>query len=342
MIKTDNHQPTTNNELQTTVMKKYIFPLLALLVFSCNNSDGDYDASGTFEADEVMVTAKANGTILKLNVEEGQQLSQNQKVGTIDPKSVELQKEQIEATIGAIEQKTNSATPQIQVLQSQINSQRANISVLQEQLQNAIRERNRTANLVRADAATRKQLDDANGQVDVFQKQISAAQTQLTTLNQQISAAKENISIQNRAVLSERKPTEKRVELIDEQLKNNTIESPISGMVLTKYSNQGEFATVGKPIFKIASLDVMTLKTYITGDQLAKVKIGQKVKVLIDAGDGNTKELPGTVYWISSKAEFTPKTIQTKNERANLVYAAKIHVKNDGFLKIGMYGDVKF
>ena len=113
-------------------------------------------------------------------------------------------------------------------------------------------------------------------------------------------------------------------------------------MVLTKYSNAGEFATIGKPIFKVASLDIMTLKTFITGDQLAKVKTGQQVKVLIDSGDGNTKELPGTIYWISSKAEFTPKTIQTKNERANLVYAAKIHVKNDGFLKIGMYGDVKF
>lgn len=322
-------------------MKKLIILSAALMLFSCKN-EANYDASGTFEADEVMVTAKANGTILELNVEEGQQLSQNQKVGTIDPKSVELQKEQIIASIDAIEQKTGSAAPQIQVLQSQFNSQKANISVLQEQLQNAVRERNRTANLVKADAATRKQLDDASGQVDVIQKQISAAQTQLSTLNQQIVSAKENVSIQNRAVLSERKPTSKRVEQIDEQLKNNSIESPISGMVLTKYSNAGEFATVGKPIFKIASLDVMTLKTFITGDQLAKVKTGQKVTVLIDSGEGKSKELPGTVYWISSKAEFTPKTIQTKNERANLVYAAKIHVKNDGFLKIGMYGDVKF
>ena len=125
-------------------------------------------------------------------------------------------------------------------------------------------------------------------------------------------------------------------------MKNNTIESPISGMVLTKYLNQGEFAIVGKPIFKMASLDVMTLKIFITGDQLPQIKIGQKVKVLIDSGEGKTKELDGNIYWISSKAEFTPKTIQTKNERANLVYAVKVHVKNDGYLKIGMYGDVKF
>ncbi len=323
-------------------MKKYLWFATVLLLFSCNNSDENYDASGTFEADEILVTAKANGTILQLNVEEGQQLSSDEKVGEIDPKNIELQKEQVLASIDAIDQKTNSALPQIQVLQSQISGQSANVSILQEQLQNALRERNRTANLVAKDAATKKQLDDANGQIKVIQKQISAAQSQLSTLQQQISTTKENVSIQNRAILSERKPTQKKVEQIDEQLKNNSIESPIAGMVLTKYLNEGEFATIGKPIFKMASLDVMTLKTYITGDQLPQVKIGQKVTVLIDAGDGKTKEIPGTVYWISSKAEFTPKTIQTKNERANLVYAAKIHVKNDGFLKIGMYGDVKF
>ncbi|KIA85930.1 HlyD family secretion protein [Kaistella jeonii] len=323
-------------------MKKYIFFATTLFLFSCNNSDNNYDASGTFEADEILVTAKANGTILKLNLEEGQQLKLNEKVGEIDPKNVELQKEQVIASMDAIEQKTNSALPQIQVLQSQISGQSANVSILQEQLQNAIRERNRTANLVAKDAATKKQLDDANGQIKVIQKQISAAQSQLNILQQQISTTKENVSIQNRAILSERKPAEKKVAQIDEQLTNNTIESPISGMVLTKYLNQGEFAIIGKPIFKMASLDLMTLKTFITGDQLPLIKNGQKVKVLIDAGEGKTKELPGTIYWISSKAEFTPKTIQTKNERANLVYAVKIHVKNDGYLKIGMYGDVKF
>ncbi len=323
-------------------MKKYIFYLSIFALFSCNNSADYYDASGTFEADEILVSAKANGTILTLNVEEGQTLKLNEKVGEIDPKSVELQKEQVIASIDAIDQKTNSALPQIQVLQSQISGQSANVSILQEQLQNAVRERNRTANLVAKDAATKKQLDDANGQIKVIQKQISAAQSQLSILNQQISTTKENVSIQNRAILSERKPIEKKVEQINEQLKNNTIESPIAGMVLTKYLNQGEFALVGKPILKMASLDLMTLKTFVTGDQLPLIKNGQKATVLLDAGEGKTKELPGTIYWISSKAEFTPKTIQTKNERANLVYAVKIHVKNDGYLKIGMYGDVKF
>ena len=323
-------------------MKKHIFILSIFALFSCNNSAESYDASGTFEADEILVTAKANGTILNLNLEEGQHLKRNEKVGEIDPKNVELQKEQVIATIDAIDQKTNSALPQIQVLQSQISTQSANVSILQEQLQNAVRERNRTANLVAKDAATKKQLDDANGQIKVIQKQIAAAQSQLNVLQQQISTTKENVSLQNRAILSERKPTQKKIEQIDEQLKNNSIESPISGMVLTQYLNQGEFATVGKPIFKIANLEVMTLKIFITGDQLPQIKIGQQVKVLLEAGEGKTKELPGTIYWISSKAEFTPKTIQTKNERANLVYAAKIHVKNDGYLKIGMYGDVKF
>ncbi len=323
-------------------MKKYILLTIIFSLASCNNSDNNYDASGTFEADEIFVTAKANGTILNLNVEEGQTLKLNEKVGEIDPKSLELQKDQIVANIDAIEQKTNSSLPQIQVLQSQISGQSANVGVLQEQLQNAVRERNRTANLVAKDAATKKQLDEANGQIKVIQKQIYAAQSQLSILQQQISTAKENVSIQNRAILSERKPTEKKVAQIDEQLKNNTIESPISGMVLTKYLNQGEFAVVGKPIFKMANLDLMTLKSFITGDQIPLIKIGQKVTVLIDAGEGKTKELPGTIYWISSKAEFTPKTIQTKNERVNLVYAVKIHVKNDGYLKIGMYGDVKF
>lgn len=323
-------------------MKKYILLISIFALFSCNNSDGNYDASGTFESDEILVTAQANGTILKLNVEEGQTLSANEKVGEIDPKNVELQKEQVLASIDAINQKTNSALPQIQVLQSQISAQNDNISIFQAQLQNAVRERNRTANLVAKDAATKKQLDDANGQINVIQKQISAAKSQVAILKQQISTATENVSIQNRAILSEKKPSQKKVEQIDEQLTNNIIVSPISGMVLTKYLYQGEFAMIGKPIFKMASLDVMTLKIFVTGDQLPLIKLGQKVKVFIDNGDGKTKELDGNIYWISSKAEFTPKTIQTKNERANLVYAVKVHVKNDGFLKIGMYGDVKF
>lgn len=322
-------------------MKKYILPLLVLTIFSCKRADQDYDSSGTFEADEILVTAEATGKILELNLNEGDALTANQNIGLIDGKGVELQKEQVLASINAIEQKTNDAAPQIAVLQSQLATQNSQIAVLQEQLNNAVRERNRTANLVKSDAATRKQLDDLNGNVVVIQKQIATAKSQSEILKQQISSTLEQVKIQNRAILSEKNPTEKKVLQIDEQLKHNVISSPIKGIVLTKYMNKGEFATIGKPIYKMANLDEMTLRAYITGDQLAKVKVGQNVKILVDAGNGETKEMNGKIYWISQKSEFTPKTIQTKDERANLVYATKIHVKNDGFLKIGMYGEVK-
>ena len=322
-------------------MKKYILPLLVLTIFSCKRADQDYDASGNFEADEILVTAEATGKILELNLNEGDALKANQNIGLIDGKGVELQKEQVLSSINAIEQKTNDAAPQIAILQSQLATQNSQIDVLNEQLNNAVRERNRTANLVKSDAATRKQLDDLNGNVVVIQKQIATAKSQSEILKQQISSTLEQVKIQNRAILSEKNPTEKKVLQIDEQLKHNVISSPIEGIVLTKYMNKGEFATIGKPIYKMANLDEMTLRAYITGDQLAKVKVGQNVKVLVDAGDENTKELTGKIYWISQKSEFTPKTIQTKDERANLVYATKIHVKNDGFLKIGMYGEVK-
>ena len=321
-------------------MKKYILPLLVLTIFSCKRADQDYDASGTFEADEIIITAEATGKILELNLNEGDALTANQNLGLIDGKGVELQKEQVLASINAIDEKTNSANPQIQVLQSQMNAQKGNIAVLQEQLSTAIRERNRVSNLVKSDAATKKQLDDANSQVAVVQKQISVANAQLQTLNQQIASTKEQVSIQNRAILSEKNPNQKKVLQIDDQLKHNIIASPINGTVLTKYMYKGEFATVGKPIFKMANLDEMLLRAYFTGDQLAKIKVGQTVKILVDAGNGETKELNGKIEWISQKSEFTPKTIQTKDERANLVYAAKIRVKNDGFLKIGMYGEV--
>lgn len=321
-------------------MKKYILPFILLGIFSCKKT-AEYDASGTFEADEIMVTAEATGKILELKIDEGQQLAENQQIGMIDGKGVELQKEQVLASINAIDEKTNSAGPQIQVLQSQLATQNSQIAVLNEQLNNAIRERNRTANLVKSDAATRKQLDDMNGNVAVIQRQIAAAKSQSAILNQQIASTKEQVSIQNRAILSEKNPNQKKVLQIDDQLKHNVIASPINGTVLTKYLYKGEFATIGKPIFKIANLDEMILRAYFTGDQLAKIKTGQTVKVLVDAGEGKTKTLNGTIDWISQKSEFTPKTIQTKDERANLVYASKIRVKNDGFLKIGMYGEVK-
>lgn len=321
-------------------MKKFLFIFTAFTLFTACDNSPEYDASGTFEAEELIVAAQANGEILELKIEEGQQLIANQQVGLIDTKNLELQKQQMQERIDALSERTGSATPQVQVLQRQAAAQRANISVIEEQLQNAMRERDRTANLVSADAATQKQLDDANGTVEVLQKQVSAARVQLTTLNQQISAAEENVAIQNRAVLSERRPTQTGVEQIEEAMKNNVISSPVDGTVLTQYMFAGEFVNTGKPIFKIANLEEMILRVYLTGDQLAQAKVGQQVKVLVDAGNGESRELNGTISWIAQHAEFTPKTIQTKDERANLVYAAKVKVKNDGFLKIGMYGEI--
>ena len=202
-------------------------------------------------------------------------------------------------------------------------------------------ERNRTANLVKSDAATRKQLDDANGNIDVIQKQIQAAQTQLLTVNQQISAAKENIAIQNRAILSEKNPTEKKVAQIDEQLKHNIISTPISGTVLTKYANKGELATIGKP-FQNGGFELMTLRAYITGDQIPQRKLNPVRKKFSWIQATENQRTSRNSLLISLDAEFTPKTIQTKNERANLVYATKNSCEMTGFLKIGMYGEVRF
>jgi len=341
-MKIPHNNTQTKAGLQLSVFRFPMMAFFTLMLFSCNGKNGDYDASGTFEADEIMVVAEASGTILELNIQEGENLKEGQNIGLIDGKNIELQKEQVLASINAIDEKTNSATPQIQILEKQYHSQKAQISVLQEELKNAVRERNRTASLVKSDAATKKQLDDWNGQINVIQKQIDAAQSQLSTFNQQMISTKENINIQNRSVLSEKAPNRKKILQIDDQLKHNIISSPVNGTVLTQYMYKGEFATIGKPVFKMADLKDMILRVYVTGDQLSKIKLNQEVNVMVGNGEQESKPLKGKIIWISSEAEFTPKTIQTKDERANLVYAVKVKVKNDGFLKIGMYADVKF
>jgi len=249
-------------------------------------------------------------------------------VGVIDSVPLLLQKAQVEASMGALQQKTLDVKPQIKLLQDQITVQKA-------QLDNAIYEKARTERLIRADAATTKQLDDINTQIDVLQKQIA-----VTT--QQIKVQETATGNQNSSVMSEYKPLRKSVAQIDDQLRRALISNPINGTVLTKYAMAGEVTSTGKALYKIADLSVITLRAYITGTQLAQVKLNQEVTVLVDSNENKYKKYPGTITMISDKAEFTPKTIQTKDERANLVYAIKIHVKNDGFLKIGMYGEVKF
>jgi HlyD family secretion protein len=308
-------------------MKKVLTTgIIAAFLLACNGNDQDMDASGTFEAEEVIVSSSANGKILELNVEEGSTVAKDSVVGLVDPADISFQKEQVEESIRALSDQTLNVEPQIALLRDQL-------TVQQSQLDNLLREKTRTENLVRQDAATSKQLDDINSQIDVLTKQMQVTQ-------QQINVQKTNTGTQNRGILSQGKPLEKRVAQLEDQLSKTRVTNPINGTVLTKYAEPGEMTSTGKALYKIADLSTLTLRAYISGTQLSQVKLNQQVKVLVDEGNGY-KELPGTITWISDKAEFTPKTIQTKDERANLVYAVKIRVKNDGFLKIGMYGEVK-
>jgi HlyD family secretion protein len=293
---------------------------------ACNSKNSKHDATGTFEAEEVIVSSSSNGKILSFTEEEGAVIPKDSVVGQVDPMDISLQKEQVEASIDALGQQTSSAAPQVELLQQQQRVQES-------QMQNLLHEKQRTENLIRQDAATGKQLDDINAQIDMLNKQIGVTR-------QQINVQKNIVATQNRGVLSQGKPMQKKAEQLDEQLKRTRIINPITGTVITQYAEEGEITSTGKALYKIADLSIMILRAYITGSQLSQVKLGQTVKVLVDDGAGKYKELPGTITWVSDKAEFTPKTIQTRDERANLVYAMKVKVRNDGYLKIGMYGEV--
>jgi len=325
-----------------STIKKIFLPLAITGFVSCNSGADKFDATGTFEADEVIVSAEATGKILQLNVEEGMNLSKDSVVGKIDPTAIELQKEQASSSVEALQQKTNDAAPQVNILQSQLELQNKQIAVYNEQLRTLEKEQQRFKKLVEADAVPAKQLDDITGQVNVLKQQIAAAKTQLTVLQSQINAQRQVVAIQNRGILSEKDPMEKKVAQLQDQLNKTIITNPVTGTVLTKYADANEFTASGKALYKIADLHIMKLRAYISGNQLAQVKLNQAVKVMVDDGKGGYKELKGTISWISDKAEFTPKTIQTKEERANLVYAIKVNVTNDGYLKIGMYGEVVF
>jgi len=308
--------------------RQIVTALIFLFLVSCNRDKNKFDASGTFETDEVIVSAQASGQILSFNVQEGQRIPKDSIVGVIDPTDLALQKAQTQASIDALGEKTTDVTPQIKMLQDQL-------AVQQTQLDNLLHEQARTENLLKDDAATRKQLDDINFQIESVRKQMNVTE-------QQIKVQKNNVATQNRGILSEGKPLEKKVAQLNEQLQRTNITNPINGTVLTKYAEAGEVTTIGKALYKIADLSTLNLRAYVTGDQLPEIKLGQVVTVLIDSGAESYRKLPGTITWISDKAEFTPKTIQTKEERANLVYAIKVKVKNDGYLKIGMYGEVQF
>jgi HlyD family secretion protein len=308
---------------RTAIITFAIFQLVA-----CGNKNNQFDAQGSFEAEEIMVSPEVNGRIVAFDIEEGDTLTAQQVVGKIDDTNLNLQKEQVEASIDALSQKTTDVKPQVAYLNEQLALQSVQLKNLQKEL-------TRAEGLFKKDAATAKQVDDLRYQVEALQKQMDVTKEQIK-LQQAINAS------QNRAILSEKKPLEKKASQIEDLVGRSSIINPINGTIITRYAEVGEVAVLGKALYKIADLSTLTLRAYVTGDQLSVLKIGQPVKVFIDNGADAYKEYAGQLTWISSKAEFTPKTIQTKDERANLVYAIKVKVKNDGLLKIGMYAEVKF
>jgi HlyD family secretion protein len=283
------------------------------LLTSCN-SDEKSDAYGNFEATTITVSAKGSGELLKFNIEEGQELKANTTVGVIDTLQLHLEKLKTEASIEALDGKLQEAAPEV--------------AILLRDRSNLMRERDRTERLFKEKAATQQQLDDYNGKIDL--------------INQQINSTKRNVGVANRAILSERKPLQAQISLINKHINDNNITNPIAGTVLTKFAEQSELVNQGSPLYKIANLNELKLKAYTSASLLQDVKLNDTVKVLIDDGKDSYKELKGTITWIASEAEFTPKTIETKEERVNLVYAIEVKVKNDGTLKIGMPGEVNF
>lgn len=287
---------------------------LIVLLSSCTGKKGDYDASGSFEADETIISAEASGNLKQFNLEEGQTLQLGQEVGYIDSVQLSLKKKQLEAQINALLSKKPNVSTQL--------------AALQEQLKTAQNEQRRIANMAKADAATQKQLDDINGQVEVIKRQIDAQ--------------KSTLDIATEGISQDVTPLRVQIDQLNDQLQKCKIVNPINGTVLTKYAEANEVTAAGKPLYKIADLTTINLRAYVSGNQLPLVKLNQKVKVLTDDGKGGFKEAEGVITWINDKAEFTPKTILTKDERVNTVYAMKIKVANNGTYKIGMYGEVKF
>ncbi len=299
-----------NNKIISIIM----FACMTAVIISCDKEKDVFDASGSFEAIETIVSAEANGMIESLEIEEGQVLDAGQYCGYIDSTQLYLKKRQLEAQIVAILGKK----PDIPV----------QLSTLQEQLRTAERERTRIAGLVKGEAATTKQLDDIDAQIELLKKQIEAQ--------------KSTLSISSAGLSKEVIPLQWQIAQLQDQLAKCSIVNPLKGTVLAKYAETKEMTAAGKPLYKIADLSEIILRAYITGNQLPQVKLGQGVKVLTDDGKGGYDKGEGTIIWINDKAEFTPKTIQTKDERANMVYAIKIKIKNKGIYKIGMYGEILF
>jgi HlyD family secretion protein len=288
--------------------------VLALAMTACGKGNKVYDASGVFESTEVTVSAEGNGKIMSLDLQEGDRLEAGAVVGCIDTVQLYLSKIQLEASRRAVGSGRLNISRQIAALESQIAKQR--------------QELDRFTKLEQAGASNRKQVEDIQAQIDILERQLAAQKESLQNTNSNVSGQADALEAQ--------------MAQLEDRIRKCVITSPVSGTVLAKYSEAGELAVQGRALFKVADLESIRLRAYITADQLTNVKLGQAVKVYADQGTSGRKEYAGTLVWISDKAEFTPKTIQTRDERANLVYAVKIAVKNDGLIKLGMYGEVKF
>ena len=286
----------------------------ALLLLSSCNSGIEQDATGTFEATEIIISSETAGKLTQFAVEEGSALQAGVEIGCVDTVQLYLKKRQAQASLQAVLSRKPDIAKQIAAVREQISTQK--------------RELNRFEILAKHNAATQKQVDDIRSSIAVLEKQQEAQLSVLKSSDRSLSDESEAIAIQ--------------IEQLDDQLMKSHISSPIDGTVLVKYAEPNELVMMGKPLFKIADLSEMTLRAYITNAQLNEIRLGQKVKVFTDSGKEAYKEYEGVIYWIASQAEFTPKTIQIKDERQNLVYAIKIRVKNDGLIEIGMYGEVKF
>lgn len=296
-------------------LNSYTLIATALLsLAACNRGDGDFDATGTFEATEILVSSEANGKIMELNIEEGDRLDAGALIGYVDSTQLYLMKMQLSAGLRSVDIRKPDIRKQIAALEQQIATART--------------EQQRMENLVKAKAGNQKQVDDIVNNIKYLQKQLDA---QYSTLNKTTGGA----DAEAEGILYQ-------IMQLDDQLQKSRIVNPQAGTVLVKYAEPGEVTAAGKPLYKIADTDLLYLRAYITFDQLSTLKQGQTVRVFADYGENDRREYPGTITWISDKSEFTPKGIQTKDERANLVYAIKIAVKNDGYLKIGQYGETVF
>ena len=289
----------------------FIYAAAAIAFAACGDKN-EFDASGTFEATEITVSAESTGRILRFDVEEGMPVKAGAEVGVIDSLQLHLQREQLKAQQAALLKSRPDVQKQASSLREQIAKQKTELQ--------------RVNNMLRDGAATQKQADDINAQIRILESQLSAT---LSTLGNSTATINENAAA-----------LDAQIAILDDRIAKCRIASSVSGTVLVKYTEAGETAAAGKPLFKVADLDNIYLRAYFTSDQLSRLKLGNKVNVTADFGGGERFDYEGRIAWIASESEFTPKTIQTKDSRANLVYAVKIAVKNDGRLKIGLYGEV--